>query len=177
MSELQFTRVETGDMSEIPPDAPEGQWVASFKVKVASTSKDKFPMLIVDAKLDEALTEGNENFVGSKVSEFLVFFPQTHNASKMSRIRLKAFCEGLKIDAPRLTAIEKASDFDAFINDIESNRGVVWTKHEKDKETGEIRTKLLFTAPRGTVSTLPLGDDNGHDASEEKPRKRAAGRR
>jgi len=160
MSEIQFTRVETGDMSEIPPDAPEGQWVASFKVKVAATSKDKYPMLIVDAKLDEALTDGNEGHVGAKVSEFIVFFPQTHNAAKMSRLRLRDFCAGLKIDAPRITSIEKASDLDSFINDIESNRAVVWTKHESDKQTGEVRTKLLFTAPRGSLQeSLPLNDD------------------
>lgn len=153
MSELQFTRVETGDMSQIPADAPEGHWVASFRVKVAATSKDKYPMLIVDARLEEALTEGNENHVGAKVSEFLVFFPSNHNAVKMSRLRLKAFCEALKIELPRVTAIEKASDFDDFIRDIEANKAQVWTKHETDKVTGEIRTKVEFKAPRGTVST------------------------
>lgn len=168
MSELQFTRVETGDMSEIPPDAPEGQWVAAFKVKLAATSKDKYPMLIVDAKLEEALTEGNEGHVGSKVSEFIVFFPATHNAAKMSRLRLRDFCAGLKIDLPRITSIERASDLDDFIGEIESNRAVVWTKHESDKTTGETRTKLLFTAPRGSVSNIV------EDVSEEAaPKKRA----
>ena len=157
MSEIQFTRVETGNMSEIPPDAPEGQWVASFKVKVAKTQKDGYPMLIVDAHLEEALTEGNENHVGSKVSEFLVFFPNTHNAVKMSRLRLRDFCAALKISLPAITAIEKASDFDDFIRDVESNKACVWTKHESDKQTGEVRTKLLFTAPRGSVSSLNTG--------------------
>lgn len=178
MSEMQFTRVETGDMSEIPPDAPEGQWVASFKVKVAQTQKDKYPMLIVDAKLDEALTEGNENHVGSKVSEFLVFFPATHNAAKMSKLRLRDFCEGLKIDVPRLTAIEKASDFDEFIDAIESNRGVVYTKHETDKTTGEVRTKLLFKAPRGTVSDVSAVDEEeAAEAGETSGFKRRGGKR
>jgi hypothetical protein len=154
MSELQFTPVETGDMREIPPDAPEGHWIASFKTKVTATSKDKFPMIIIDARLEEALTDGNENHVGSKVSEFVVFRPSNHNASKMSRIQLRAICAALKIDVPAITVIRSAEDLAEFCAAIEENRAQVWTKHESDKITGEVRTKLLFTAPRGSAESF-----------------------
>jgi len=98
---IQFTPVEPGDMSEILPDAPAGEWVASFRTKLQPTSKDKYPMIIVDAKLEEALTPGNEFAVHKKVSDFIVFFPKDHNATKMARLRLHALCAALKIEIPK----------------------------------------------------------------------------
>jgi hypothetical protein len=173
-TEIQFTPVETGNMSEIPPDAPEGHWIASFRCKVAATSKDKFPMVIIDARLEEALTEGNENHVGAKVSEFIVFFPANHNASKMSRVRLQAICGALKIDLPTFTVIRSSGDLASFTEAIETNKAQVWTKHEADKVTGEVRTKLLFTAPRGSAEAFASSSNS--DVNEEATPKRRRSR-
>ena len=98
MSSVQFTPVETGDMSEIPPDAPAGEWEAVCKVRQGKTSKDSFPMLILEWKLTDAITDGNEDHVGAKVTDFVVFFPSTHAASKMSKIRLKKIILGYSAD-------------------------------------------------------------------------------
>jgi len=126
--------------------------------------------------LNEALTAGNENHVGSKVAEFLTFFPIGHNAQKMSTIRLHALCAALKIEVPRLTRIESEEDLQPFCAAIEENQAPVWTEHEKDKKTGEVRTKLLFTEPRAKVVPLDFMET---EAAEELGygKKKKAGRR
>lgn len=168
MSELQFSPVEVGDMSEIPPDAPEGQWVTSQKVTVRKSAAGD-PMLVIDFKLEEALTEGNEEFVGSKVTKFLVVRGANHQYVKMYRQDLADLCAGLKIDVPRFTTLRSASDFDEFIAEVEGNRGVAFTKHKKDKTTGEVRTEITFRAPRGSVTSI-VSEDTAEEAA---PKKRA----
>lgn len=169
MSELQFSPVEVGDMSEIPPDAPEGQWITSQKVTVRSTQKDNLPMLVIDFKLEEALTDGNEAFVGSKVTKFLVVRGAADPYVKMFRQDLADLCSGLKIEVPRFTTLRSASDFDEFIAEVEGNRGVAYTKHKADKKTGEVRTEITFRAPRGSVTSI-VSEDTAEEAA---PKKRA----
>lgn len=144
--ELQFSPVELGNLSEIPPDAPDGEWVASCQVKVSATQKDNSPMLILEYKLEESLTEGNEGFqLPARVSRFLVIRGANHQYVKMFRQDLKAICEGHGIPIPNLTSIRSASDFDPFIADLTANRLVVRTKLGKpDKQTGEKRTEIGY---------------------------------
>jgi hypothetical protein len=86
------------DAENIPPDAPAGAWRARATAKFSATSKDSFPMIIVDWEIESAYDEENESFVGVRVSDFLTFFPESRaGASKMSKIRLKAFCDKLNI--------------------------------------------------------------------------------
>jgi hypothetical protein len=150
-NEIQFSPIEVGNMSEIPPDAPVGQWVTSQRVKVRVSAKGD-PMLVIDFKLEEALTEGNESSVGSKVTQFLVIRGANHQYVKMYRQQLNDLCEGLKIQVPRFTTLQNASDFDEFIAEVEGVKGTPWTTHKTDKATGEVRTEISFRAPRGTVS-------------------------
>lgn len=176
MSEVAFTPVEVGDMSEIPPDAPEGAWVASFKVEKKATKPEKggYPMLQITAILEEALTEGNENSIGQKVSDWLVFFPASHSAAKMTAIRRKAIADALKIDLPRATNVRTWDDIQQFIDDIIATKAQVWTKHETDKESGEVRTKLMFTAPKGSLSAAASSSFEDEVSMPKKKKKSAA---
>lgn len=161
-NEVHFTPVETGDLSDIPPDAPEGEWTATCELKKASTSKDGYPMLILNWKLDEALTEGNEDSAGNcRASDFLVFFPANHAGSKMSKQKLKEICENLQIEVPNTTSIKDWEDIGDFTAALDGAKTRVWTKHKTDKSSGEVRTNVLYVAPRGF--------GGGAMAEEEKP--------
>jgi hypothetical protein len=152
-TEIQFTPVEVGDMSEIPPDAPEGQWVTSQKAKFRLSNAGS-PMLVIDFQLDEALTEGNEEFAGKrkKVTKFLVIRGANDPYVKMFRQDLADICEGLKISVPRFATLSSSADFDEFIAEVESTKGVFWTRSKQDKKTGEVRTEITARAPRGYVA-------------------------
>ena len=176
--ELDFTPVETGDMSTIPPDAPPGQWVAGFKCTIRRTNKDGFPMVVIEAYLQEALTEGNEYAIGSKVADFLTFFPVGHRGFKMGVRRLHDWCGALKIAVPTLTRITTASDLQPLVDAIEENRAVIWTEHEKDKTTGEIRTKIAFAPPKGQfdryAAAMAQESAEDHNAAGGKKKRRSA---
>lgn len=163
---VQFAKVETGNMSEVPPDAPDGEWVAQAKVKIMATAKDSYPMLCIDWKLLEANTDGNENAVGGKVSEFLVFFPSNHQASRMSKIRMRDMCRGLEIEPPTFTSIESPDDLAEFVEAIEADKHTIWTKSSPDKKTGELRTEVKYLKPGASVSAIRADSD---DEDEEKP--------
>lgn len=159
--ELQFSPVELGNLSEIPPDAPDGEWVASCQVKVAATAKDSSPMLILEYKLEESLTEGNEGFqLPARVSRFLVIRGASHQYVKMFRQDLAAICAGHGIPVPNLSTIRSASDFDPFIQDLTANRLVVKTKLGKpDKKTGEVRTEIGY--PKKSAEVVDSSEDSG----------------
>lgn len=170
--EVQFTPVETGDMSNIPPDAPVGEWTASFSVKKKATKPEKgaYPMLEITATLEQALTEGNEGSVGAKIREYLVFFPRTSPNFKMTGRRLKSMTERLGIPLPQTQTIQSWGDIEDFIRDIESTKGVVWTYHQVDKETREIRTQLAFDPPRNALpSAVSVDAPEDSDTGEESP--------
>lgn len=148
---LQFAKVETGDMSQVPPDAPEGCWEAVCKASLKLTSKESLPMIVLDWSLVAALTEGNEDHIGSRVSDFIVFTPPTHVASKMNRRRLNEVAMALEITVPARTSYATEEDFAELLEALNGARCKLWTFHQADKETGENRTKIRYKARPGEV--------------------------
>lgn len=173
MSEtISFTPVDF-DVETLPPDAPAGAWQAVAMSKVSKTSKDSFPMLIVDWELESAYEDENESFIGTRVSDFLVFFPEGHKASKMGKIRIRGLCDKLGIARSLIpTHIATSDDLAEFQAAIDGQKADIWTVIEKskDKQSGEemIRTAVKYKAPGSTASALPpLNADDGDDAEEE----------
>lgn len=169
MSEqLNFTPVETGDMSDIPPDAPEGEWVASLNAKLTASAKGD-PMFIFEYKLEEALTEGNESFtLPTRVTKFLVIRGASHQYVKMYRQDLAAICAGHGVPIPKFTRVAGPEDVAEFLNDLMANRVVVRTKNKTDKKTGEVRTEIFYPKKVAEV------DVSGGDEGATKKRRRAA---
>ena len=172
MSEtLAFTPVDF-DIEQLPPDAPAGAWQAVAMTKVAKTAKDSFPMLIVDWELESAYEDENEQFVGTRVSDFLVFFPEGHKASKMGKIRIRGLCDKLGIARSLIpTHIATSDDLAEFQAAIDGQKADIWTVIEKskDKQSGEevIRTAVKYRAPGSTASALPPLQADGDDAEDE----------
>jgi len=165
---VQCTPVETGNMSEIPPDAPEGAWVARATVKNESNKKSGFPQLVITWKLAEALTDGNEDFVGSKVREWHIFYPARHEHSRMGKIKFKALCEAAGLDIPTISSPFDWADLADFVTELEATDVKLWTYLQTDKQTGEKRTQISFNPPGGAAAAArkSLADE---DEEEEKP--------
>lgn len=172
MSENDFTAVDCGDLNEIPPDLPEGQWSAICRVKKSKTSKDGYPMLVLEWQTEAVADdkEENEAFVGMRSSDFVVFFPGTHKAAKMSRARMKGMCEALKIEMPTAKSIKSWDDVADFVNALEGLHGVVYTTVEVRKDNGEKATKIHY-APPGRKINLSVTKDEDDDTPAPKGKK------
>lgn len=142
--ELQFSPVETGNLSEIPPDAPPGEWVAACNVKITATQKDNAPMLVLEYRLEECLTPENSEFpLPTRVTRFLVIRGANHQYVKMFRQDLAAICAGHGIPVPNLTRIASSADLQPFADELMANRLVVKTVNKTEK-TGEVRTNVTY---------------------------------
>jgi hypothetical protein len=169
-----FTPIDF-DIETLPPDAPAGAWQVLLTTKIAKTAKDSFPMIIIDAILEQAYDDENEQFANgeTRVSTFLCFFPEGHKASKMGKINVRAVCDKLGIARSLIpTHIATSADLEEFATAIDGQKCDAWTAIEtsKDKQSGEMVTRsvLKWKAPGSTASALPpLAADDGDDAEDE----------
>jgi hypothetical protein len=174
MAEVQnFTPIDY-DAENIPPDAPPGAWRATATSKVSKTSKDSYPMVIVEWELDTAYEEENESFVGARVADFITFFPETRaQASRMSKVRLKTFCDKLGISRTLIPKhIATSDDLAEFCAAIDGQQADIWTAVDKqDQGNGEVieRVKVFYKAPGGIAASgalPPVETDEPEDEEE-----------
>jgi hypothetical protein len=171
---MEFTPIDTGDMSEIPPDAPAGSWTASAAVTKSKTSKDGYPMLKVEWTLETATgdnADGNEAFEGARVTDFVVFFPATHRGAKMSRLRLRSICEALQCELPKTDSLSKGSwsDVMPFIADLDGAKTAIYTVVSENKETGEKQTQVRYQDPTKPRVRAEKPDADDEEDEEPKP--------
>ncbi len=169
---VQFTPVSTGDMKEIPPDLPAGSWNAQCSVKKAKTARDSFPMLILEWKTLEDLTGDNEDHVGGKSADFVVFYPQNAPASRMSKIRLKGMCTALGIAVPEAMKISSWDDIADFIDELEGLKATIYTTVVTRKDTGETVTKIEYLEP-GAKTRAKLAAQDDEEEEDEAPKKKS----
>lgn len=155
---LSFAPVDTGDMNDIPPDAPPGAWEATLEVKLKVSSKESLPMLVLEWHLAEALTEGNEAFIGGRVSDFITFCPKGHKAAKMNKLRLQEVGKALEITIPNQTRWASEEDFSQLLRAMNGARAKIWTGNQTNVETGEVRTRVYYAAPKGQRETIGAGE-------------------
>lgn len=152
------------DVSEIPPDAPEGGWLAEPKAALKKSSKGN-PMISIVWKLEEARESENENSVGSKVFDNLNFLPKGAPGASLNLRRVKALC-----DAYEIPATGSKADLVEAINGL--GQVPIWTTHSADKLTGEIRVNVAYRDPSASVAPLQpraADDDDDDDDDDEKP--------
>jgi hypothetical protein len=153
------------DVSEIPPEAPEGKWLATPKAELKKSSKG-WPMIQINWKLDEALTDGNEDAVGGRLADYLVWLPKDSGGYRLSLQRIQALCTHLQI--PTKGSRQELSD---AIND--AGQSEIWTLHRTDKTTGEVQTQVAYRQP----AALGGGTPPVEQEEEEKPRGRAGAKK
>lgn len=147
---LEFAPIATGDLTEIPPDAPDGEWIAVCKPK-PSLDKEGNPRIVLEWTLEEAVTDGNADFVGTSVTDwFLVFYPARQaDKSKRGRRQLRAVCDACEIEVPVLQSVTP-QDIEELTQQLDGARARIWTRNKLDNK-GEVRTGIFYRAPGGAV--------------------------
>jgi hypothetical protein len=185
---VDFTPIDC-DVNTIEPEAAEGVYTGVIDdVRVSATSKDKFPMLVVDWKLDatETDTPEAEKSVGATVSDFFAFFPDGDRRGNFPKRRFRQLRELLDIGDDLLpTRLESKDDFNDIIAELKGKETTIYLSLREDKETKELRPSISYTAPRGGMSAMPSDDEDekprggsGRSAPARKPSRPAArGRR
>ena len=168
---LDFKPVDF-DVNKIAPDAPEAQWEATIpagKIRIQPTKDDKFPMLIIPLRLDSCEEDGEiyQKALGTELSLMVVFFDDTKpRAARMSKLRLQQLCEAADVDREVVpTKIRSPEDFADFIAELERKKFTIWTKHNVDKNTNEVRVDVLLTKPGA------LRASNDDEEEDDKPAK------
>lgn len=176
---MNFTPVTTGDMSDIPADLPEGEWMATCKVTNKPTSKDSFPMLILQFTAVEDLDGSNADKVGMSASDFITFFPEQHAGAKMGKLRVKSLCEGFKIDLPDTTTLAEGTwdSLAPFVEELEGQQWHLWTTVYADKKTGEKRTQIHYSEPGKALKPAAPEEEETEEAPEPEPEKPAAAKK
>jgi hypothetical protein len=173
------------DVTEIAPDAPEGEWQVSIprgKCKVQPTQKDNFPMLIVPVRLDGTDEEGEqfEKALGVELSTMIVFFDNSNaRAARMSKMRLRQLCEAADVDLdtiPKEIGDDPPNELEPLIRALEGAKFTAWTRLSTRKDTGEVTSELVFVDPSGALVAGDDDDDDDDDDRSSRRRSNGAGR-
>jgi hypothetical protein len=142
---VDFAPVQVGNPLELPPDAPEGEWRATCRVKKMKSQKTGYPMLCVEWTLSSALDPENVSFEGTRVSDWIVFGPPTWRGAKMARQKLNELCTHCKVQAPDASSLAEGSwaSLDPFIADLETGEFTIFTRHRKQKD-GTLQCEISY---------------------------------
>lgn len=173
------------DAENIEPDAYPGQYEAKIdSVKVSKTSKDSYPMLIMEYKLDKALSDGEdcEKSVGAIVTDFVTFFPdkdaegKPNRSGRMGKVRFREVCDALDLNYDIVPKkIQSKSDFDDFVKEVRGQKVTFWVTHKLDK-SGENRIGISFKAPGGNAMGELSPIDEEEEEEEERTPARSSGK-
>lgn len=168
-TELDFEPIDTGDMSEIPPDLPKGEWVGSCVVTPKVTQKGA-PMLMLKWTAEEDNTGENADQVGNSAPDFLTFMGANDPNAKWSKMAVKALCEAYEIDLPDTSSLKDGSfaSLEPFVEALESTKRVFWTTVEKNRKDGTNQTKIHYTQPGKKLKV-----EEGEGEEDEKPKAKA----
>lgn len=169
---VDFTPIDC-DVNTIEPEAAEGTYVGIIDdVRVQATSKDKYPMLVVDWKLDSTETdsEAAEKSVGATVADFFAFFPDGDRRGNFPKRRFRQLRELLDISDDLVpTRLENKSDFDDLIAELKGKEATIYISLRKNPETNEERPSISYTAPRGAMGAMPSDEDDKPARRENRP--------
>lgn len=181
--QIEMVPVTTGDMSDIPPDMPDGHWRGAVEVTngAGKPEKGSYPMLTIKWSGDEALSEGNEDKIGLSARSWIVIYPQGHANEKRFKQTVKEMAD-LYPDLPPFDTSSLSQDPPSFeslgpwVEAFESETREFWTFNQKTN-TGEMMTNIRFRQPGKKVEVASVEETEEEDkpAAEEKPKKLAAG--
>lgn len=179
------------DVTEIAPDAPEGEWMGKIpmgKCKVQPTKEDRYPMLIVPVRLESTEEEDSkyEKALGVELPTMIVFFDdEKARAARLTKLRLRQLCEAADVDLdviPKRIGEDPENELGPLIRELEGKTFPVWTVLETRKDTGEVVTELRFQNPKKTLTSAgddedDEDDDSGEDRRSRRSNSRSTGRK
>lgn len=160
------------DINAIEPDAAAGEYEFVIDdVKISKTSKDSFPMLIVEWKItgyggDDPACEKS---VGAALSDFLTFFPEGHKGLKMGKMRMRQLNERLGVDNDVVpTNIRSKADLQDYAAALKGQTCTAWVVMETDKQSGEEQARIKYKAPRGLAAAMSDIPDEEEETTTRK---------
>jgi hypothetical protein len=182
---VQFKPRKT--VTEIQPDAPEGEWGALIpkgRTKITTTAPEKGgdPVINWEFKLEKAEDEKNEHFQGQVITTRSTFYDASDSnrrkAANMQLTWLRSLCEACDVEFSEVYPEELSSpdDLTPPIDAIEGKRITIWTVHRKSQSaSGEdmVNVDIRFKKPGAGLVTKTDADD---DDDKKKPAKKG-GRR
>lgn len=180
---VTFKRVDNFDVTDQPPDAPEGPFVAHIEDVKVDADKDGWPRIIPQWKFDAVDekaggdSDAQGSGIGATVATFHSFMGQGSDVRKANfqKSQLLAMLNALSLDESHLPkSISRAEDLDELVELLktQSSEGItVWNQHRKNNKTGATQCNILFEAPKGSGEIAVPGD-----AEEEAPKANTKGK-
>jgi len=168
---VSFTPVKDYDAASLPPEAPEGGWafqVERVTIKATAPEKGAFPMLRLDVTILDTDVEENKSFIGTKLSDFLIFVPETHKNARMFKQRVHAWLKACELDFALIPKkILKPADLEPLKEALEGLQVNGWTTVSVDKQTGYPRAQIRMIPPPGGLPTLSTPEETTEEEPEE----------
>lgn len=163
MSDVTFSKIHVGNMSEIPPDFQAGTY--RFECNVSKRVQDDAPVLVFTWKILEDMTGDNDAEVGKSTSEWLKFVPETHKDCRRFRLRLNELCAAFDIDLPDMTELSSFDDLEPFISSLDGATAVGKAINAKSKDGSRFFTNIRFAAAQPDEEPAPLKSTKKKKAS------------
>lgn len=187
---IQFKPRKT--VTEIQPDAPEGQWdvlIPKGRSKISATAPEKGgdPVITWEFKLEKADDEKNESFQGSTINQRSTFYDQADSARRkaanMQLTWIRGLCEACEVEFSEVypEELNDADDLTPLVDALEGKRLTIWTVHRKSTTaSGEemLNVDIRFKKPgAGLVSKTADDDNEDRPGNKGKGAKSKTGRR
>lgn len=166
----RMVQVDTGDMSDLPPALPEGEWdfaVPNITCKATKPEKGSYPMVQLEMKVTQSY--GDEKRDGARLDVYLVCFPPSHKGYRGMARRFTSLSEALGIDGPDTSSLnESPPTWDSmmpWLETVSQSQIHAWTTVKRNNENVR-ETELHFSEP-GVRSSLTVEAAPENDVEPE----------
>jgi hypothetical protein len=175
-----FTRVKTGDMSELRPNIKAGKYRGTFEVTPKKTKATGHPMFEIKVTVEESLNEDAalEGEIGRTSNVYLVFGPSDGKGANMQHRLAKNLTEGFELPPLDTSGFDEGGDgwetTRPWVEALEDGSKEFWVTNEPDRTTGEPQTNVHALDP-GKAGQKPSSSGAELD-DEPAPATRAGGK-
>jgi hypothetical protein len=154
------------DVTDIPPEAPEGKWTGVLKVGKKDVNKEGYARLGLMLKLEETEEPDHESYLGQSVRDSITFYDNKHPYARMSKRQLQGLCAALEIDLEVIPKrIRSWADLKPLIAAIDGQKLEFFTV-VRNTDDGP-QTNVRYTAPGGYTTGLAVEEEEEEEQEEE----------
>ena len=168
---LGFKKVDF-DNKVLEPDAAVGKYAATIAAVIPRASKDGWPQLKVQVRLDEADDQDDAGCVkseGATLDDYWTFSGDNRRGANFTKRKIRSAADACEVDIDELpTMIATEEDLKQYATVFKGKKCTVWVVSEKDRTTGEEQARLQFSEPR--APNVPMLEE---EEEEEAPAPRA----
>jgi hypothetical protein len=167
-----FTRVKTGDMTEIRPNIKAGHYRGIFECTPKKTKQTGHPMLEIKVTVEESLNDDDAlaEEVGRTSNTYLVFGPADGKGANMQHRTAKNITEGFELPALDTSGFDEGGDgwetVRPWVEALESESREFWVTNDPDRTTGEPQT-IIHAMDPGKAGQKPSAA--GSELDDEAP--------